>query len=328
MKSNICKALLVSAALFSTLRALAQYSIDSFTVAGGSGTVSGGTYSISGTVGQPDGNLTLSGGLFSMSGGFWSVVGADAGPPTETIFDNTGGEENGYGGALPNTWLASKFCLGSQPYQLDSVSLLLSTGGRLPLPSTVRLQIYSNDPVSGTPSTSTGLIMNLSGLTNPITVAHQLVKWTPATPFILSANKCYWAVLSVESGDSLSQIGSVTLPTGDAGALGGTRSQNAGATWEAPNNFVNNKMLIRGTASPAPPALVVSAVSISGNELRLSFPTSAGQTYALESRAGLGSGDWAEVPGTRQTSAGAALQLIVPIALEQPQQYFRVKQLP
>jgi hypothetical protein len=142
------------------------------------------------------------------------------------------------------------------------------------------------------------------------------------------ANRCDWAVLSLESGASVWLAGSATMPTGDAGAFGRVGSTDAGVTWGVPDNFHNGMMLIRGTASAPPPALVVNAVSFSGNDLRFSFPTRTGQTYAIESRDHLASGVWAEVPGTRQTSAGAAFEVSLPIRQSQPQQFYRVKQLP
>ncbi len=235
-----------------------SYSIDKFTVAGGSGTVSGGAYVISGTVGQPDANLALTGGNFAMTGGFWSITEAISGP--KTIFDNTAGSINGFSEATTTTWLANKFCLGSQPYTLDSVTLPLSTFDFNSPTSTVRLQIYSDDPVSGRPSVSTGLTMNLSGATNPIifTVVagsnERPVTWTVATPFRLSPNTCYWAVLSVDSGASVWQTASSTKPTGDAGTFGLCSSSDAGATWGSPDNFDNRKMLIQATPV-TPPSL-------------------------------------------------------------------------
>lgn len=174
--------------------------------------------------------------------------------------------------------------------------------------------------------------MNLSGMTNPISLLPDLpgkpVTWTPATPFTLVANNCYWAVLSVESGSSVRVAASETKPTGDVGAFGRVGSTDAGVTWGVPDTFYNHMMLIRGTASAPPPALEFSEVRFSANELRFSFPTRTGQTYAIESRDSLVSEKWAEVPGTRQTSAGAAFDLSLPIRQAQPLQFYRVKQLP
>ncbi len=255
--NTLAKNMLVfTGSLLLTCAASAQtYSIDSFTIAGGSRTVSGGAYSISGTVGQPDGNLELSGGGFSIDGGFWSIIdGATRAVIPTTIFDNTGGTENGYEAATTNAWLANKFCVGPQAYQLNSVTLLLVAAG-IPGPGTVRLQLYANDPVSGKPSVSTGVIMNLSGITNPITLptgfAETPIEWVPATPVTLAANTCYWVVLSTDSG-LVGEIASASMPTGDAGANGRTSSADAGAKWQQPDTGTNRKMLIQGTPAGSP----------------------------------------------------------------------------
>ncbi len=333
MKPDIATVLLAGALALCAQRAMAQpFAIDRFTVAGGGGSSIGGTFALSGTSGQPEAGR-ISDSRFVIEGGFWSLPPTDpsVGAPT-TIFDNTNGTFNGALLATTSTWLASRFCLGSRPYRLDSVALLLGVPGFDVRTSTVRLQIFSNDPASGKPSVSTGVIMNLSGMTNPIALSPSLpgtpVTWTPATPFTLVANRCYWAVLSVETGASVRQGASATEPTGDAGAFGRVGSTDAGVTWGVPDIFYNGMMLIRGTASSPPPAIVVSGVSISGSELRFSFSTRAGRTYALESRVGLASDPWAEVPGTRQTSAGAAFEVSLPIRQSQPQQFYRVRELP
>lgn len=322
--------LLFGSSVFVTAALAQSYSIDWHTIGGGGGTSTGGVYSMRGTIGQPDAG-TMTGGGYALDGGFWST-GAEVASPV-TIFDNTSGSVNGGVGVTADTWLASKFCLGPQSYVLESVSLLLNSqdfSGAAGPPCAVRLQIYSHNPVSGKPSADTGVIMNLSGLTNPITLlgGQQLVKWTPATPFTLLVDTCYWAVLSAENGKRMGQIASFTPPTGDAGTLGQTRSVDAGATWQAPDTGSNFKMLIQGKAVPASPALVVSAVRFSGNELRFSFPTRAGLSYVIESRTGLAAGDWTEVPDTLQTSVGDPFDVSLPIPSSQPQQFFRVKQLP
>ncbi len=258
--------------LLATAASAQDFAIDQFNFVSGTGTSSGGVFAVSGTITQPNADL-MSGGAFSLTGEFLSLRAAvlPVVPPVgvaTNIFDNTGGSDNGGIGATATTWLAGKFCLGSQPYGLDSVSLLLSNGG-FPAQgaNTVRLQIYANDP-GGKPSVSTGLIMNLADLTNPITISTRLVKWTPATPFSLSANTCYWAVLSVESGVILGQIVSFTMPTGVAGAFGGTSSRDAGATWGTPDKFSNFKMLIQGialgTPSPTPELAADGSTAIPG----------------------------------------------------------------
>ncbi|HAO80151.1 MAG TPA: hypothetical protein DCQ92_14505 [Verrucomicrobia subdivision 3 bacterium] len=71
---------------FSAFAALAQYSIDWFTIAGG-GTSTGATYQVSGTIGQPDAGPTLSGGNYTIDGGFWAfaAVVQTPGAPLLTI---------------------------------------------------------------------------------------------------------------------------------------------------------------------------------------------------------------------------------------------------
>lgn len=328
---NARKTFLTLGAVLLAAAAPAQpFSIDWYTVDGGGGTSTGGTFVLSGTSGQPEAGR-MSDGRFVLEGGYWSLPATDlsAVAPT-TIFDNTHGTFNGASFVTTTTWLASKFCLGAQPYQLDSVASPLSVAGFDVRTSTVRLQIYANDAASGKPSASTGVIMNLSGMTNPIPLRpdETMVTWTPATPLTLVANKCYWAVLSIESGTTVWLASSATKPTGDAGAFGRVGSTDAGQTWGVPDTFHNGMMLIRGRALAAPPDLVVSAVSISGSDLRFGFPASSGRTYAIESRSNLVSGAWVEVSGTRQTSAGAALEVSLPIRQSLSQQFFRVKQLP
>ncbi len=333
MKRRIAGILVSSVCLGLTTLALAQsYSIDRFAVSGGGGTSTGGTFELGGTSGQTEAGR-MSGSRYTIEGGFWSFLGIH---PTvvaaTTIFENTNGIFNGNIGATTTLWHAGKFCLGQRSYQLESVAWQLQIFDLHLRSSNVRLQIYANDPLKGLPSADTGVIMSLSGMTNPITLlpsnSGPFVTWTPSTPFTLSANKCYWAVLSVESGAVVNATLSETIPTGEAGTRGRTTSSDAGTTWGAPDNSYNYKMLIRGTPSAPPPALVVTAVSVSGTDLRFSFPTSVGQSYVIESWAGLASGAWAEVPGTKQTSVGAAFEVSLPIRQSQSQQFFRVKQLP
>src|SRR5262249_43677003 len=98
--------------------------------------------------------------------------GAPSGNASVTIFDNTNGSENGGIGVTETTWLAGRFCLGAQSFSLDSLSVFLNSqdfSGQAGPPSSVRLQVYSSDPVSGKPSVSTGVIMNLADLIDPIT---------------------------------------------------------------------------------------------------------------------------------------------------------------
>ena len=53
--------------------AVAQYSVDWFTIDGGGNESTGATYSVTGTIGQSDAG-TLSGGSYSLIGGFWGLA--------------------------------------------------------------------------------------------------------------------------------------------------------------------------------------------------------------------------------------------------------------
>jgi len=80
MKSTIRFTLVPLAALSFLLSALTvataqNYSVDWFSIDGGSGTSAGGPYLLRGTIGQPDANQQpMTGGNFSLSGGFWSLT--------------------------------------------------------------------------------------------------------------------------------------------------------------------------------------------------------------------------------------------------------------
>ena len=325
MKATLT-ALIVTASMAAATILAQSYSIDWHTIDSGGGTSTGGGYTMSGAIGQPDAGK-MSGGAYTLDGGFWGLEIPLA------IFDNIGGSINGGFGVTATTWLASKFLLKSQSYQLESLSLLLNSqdsNGSAGPPCNVQLHIYYHNLATGKPAADTGVIMNLSGFTNPITLLNgqQLVKWIPATPFTLVTNTAYWAVLSAENGKRMGQIASFTLATGDAGTFGQTRSTDSGVTWPAPSLGDNLKMLIQGTPGPASPALVISAVAASGNDLRFSFPTSGGRSYVIESRDGLASGAWVEVPGTMSPGNGGTLQVTISNAFGPPQQFYRVKQLP
>ena len=221
-----------------------------------------------------------------------------------TIFDNTPGGESGGLGATTNIWLAGKFCLGPESFRLDSLSLLLSSGnfgsGQQP-PTTIRLQLYSHDVATGKPAFSTGLTLNLSGLTNPITLnPFHLVKCTPATPFTLDPNTCYWAVLSVDDGATAGWIPSARLPTGVAGTFGYTRSIVPGSTWLETTSNANFKMLIQGipTGTGASPSLLAQHL---GTGARIVWPLSASGFVLEESHPATGS--WSQGTSPLATNA-------------------------
>ena len=83
------------------------------------------------------------------------------------------------------------------------------------------------------------------------------------------------------------------------------------------------------SAVVAPPfALRITAVARLGNDLRLSFNSLARTNYVLQSLADLGSGSWATLPGTTNSGNGGTVQQTLSNAVNTPQQFYRVKQLP
>ena len=63
------------------MTASAQFSIDSFTIAGGGGASSGGDFTLNGTIGQPDAGA-MSGDNYSLAGGFWGAIQTPLAVPT------------------------------------------------------------------------------------------------------------------------------------------------------------------------------------------------------------------------------------------------------
>lgn len=294
MKPRISNVVSFAGALLVATTASAQnYTIDWHTTDGGGGTSTGGLFSLNGTIGQPDAG-SISGGGFSLIGGFWSNP-AEMDPGSIVIFSNTNGSLNGLSFSTPTTWLAGKICMGSEGFTLDSVTLFPRSGDGTGKPheTSVRLQIYSDDPATGRPSASSGAIMNLSGATNPVTLvagnAQTPLKWVPATPFNLSPDVCYWVVLSVESGANAWQEVTVATPEGAAASLGRSSSLNGGATWGPTDGGSNYKMLILATASQLSPALTISMAGAGEAVISWPFPSTG---FALQQNAGLNPASW------------------------------------
>lgn len=72
-KVNLLILIVVMLAAGTALTRGQQYSIDWYTVDGGSGSSTGGVYSVTGTIGQPDAGSPMTGGNYSLAGGFWSM---------------------------------------------------------------------------------------------------------------------------------------------------------------------------------------------------------------------------------------------------------------
>ena len=84
------KLLLTSALLLPMLAFAQQYSIDWYTIAGGSGTSTGGSYSLSGTIGQATAaDWSGANGKFALTG-FWAIQ--RPGAPALTVTSASAGQ--------------------------------------------------------------------------------------------------------------------------------------------------------------------------------------------------------------------------------------------
>ena len=293
---------LLSACLVAATGHAQTYSLDPHIIAGGGGTSAGGGSELSGTIGQPLVGVSIADGALSLQSGFWPSFAPSV--ASITIFDNLSGEANSVQYATSDSWLAGKLCIRTQAYSLESVTLQLDTRQPAERPS-VRLRLYSHDPVGDRPAADTGLVLNLAGTTNPIvwrfvpSTYAQMVKWVPETPFILEADRCYWVVLSAEDGEVLRWI-STTLPSGPAGTYGRTSSPDAGGTWAQADNTTNYRMLVKATAasdSAAPPL----AAERNETAVRILWPRPA--TGFVLDRSSTVTGMWSQVAFPYTTNA-------------------------
>ncbi|MCE7972923.1 MAG: hypothetical protein DYG92_01170 [Leptolyngbya sp. PLA1] len=115
--------------------ALAQPTIDWYTIDGGGGTSTGGTYSLSGTIGQPDAGV-MTGGTYTLSGGFW-VGAATPAPPCDPDLNQDGNVDqddvlyliNVIGGGDNPTGIDPDFNLDGNADQDDVLALINAIGG-------------------------------------------------------------------------------------------------------------------------------------------------------------------------------------------------------
>src|SRR5262249_11916685 len=78
-----------------------------------------------------------------------------------------------------------------------------------------------------------------------------------------------------------------------------------------------------------PPSEVrITAVETVEGDLRLTFTTVAGRSYIVQTRGDILSGAWANLPGAPIVSAGTTVQVRLPIAAAQGQQFFRIQEAP
>jgi hypothetical protein len=73
--------------------------------------------------------------------------------------------------------------------------------------------------------------------------------------------------------------------------------------------------------------LRITSVEKLGGDLRLSFTSMSGKNYEVQSRGDLGLGTWAPIAGTIPGNGGIA-QATVTNAFTEPQEFYRIQQLP
>jgi len=232
--------------------ALAQsLTIEGHSMAPGGQSEGGGVSLIGGI--SLTGASRMSGDGLMLDSGVWP--GAEDPKVTKVIFDSIHQRGNGRQAVNPTSWLGNKLCLVDRSYNLDSITLILDSRTSTNRP-VVRLRMYSHSTVSGRPLADIGMDFNLFGATNPIqfplvpTGYTKDFTWKPATPMELEANRCYWVVLSTESGEVLRAVTGalpIPIPLGEAAALGRSYTQNSGATW-TPSDPTTCQMLVRVTA--------------------------------------------------------------------------------
>ena len=100
----------------------------------------------------------------------------------------------------------------------------------------------------------------------------------------------------------------------------------AGLVQGSDGNFYGTTLttVFRLTIPLNPPANQISAAQISGNDLALSVPSVAGETYQLQFTTDPACGNWSNVPGASVTnSIGDLLTLTNSGAASQPQGFYR-----
>jgi len=74
--------------------------------------------------------------------------------------------------------------------------------------------------------------------------------------------------------------------------------------------------------------ILITAVDNLGTDLRMSFNSVIGKNYLIQSRPNVASGLWVTLPGKTNPANDHLLQITLPNAITQAQQFYRVLQLP
>jgi|GEM_PF-5652084 len=88
----------------------------------------------------------------------------------------------------------------------------------------------------------------------------------------------------------------------------------------------NLRLVLRDPIPPGGTQLDVP--TISGPDLKLSFPSAIGRTYGLESRTGLDEGSWTTIPGLTATGTGEKVELVLSNAFGLQRTFYRLRVRP
>jgi hypothetical protein len=70
--------------------------------------------------------------------------------------------------------------------------------------------------------------------------------------------------------------------------------------------------------------VVITSVDQVGADLRLTFPTSLGKNYVVQTESDLTDGQWVDVPGSNSIGTGHILPVTISHPFTQPHQFYRV----
>jgi hypothetical protein len=121
------------------------------------------------------------------------------------------------------------------------------------------------------------------------------------------------SVIDIESGTVVIN-GNQTVAISNYVAGGKiTAYGGAGVVFQDYNLSNPGKTTITATLPP-PPAQRVTGIFVSGGSATLTYETTAGHTYHLESTPTLSAASWALVPGSSTNAAGASVTFVMPLA--------------
>lgn len=317
--------LTVGASLVVSVASAQSYAIDWHAIGAG-GTSTGGVYSVSATIGEVAAGQ-MSGGNYTMDSGFWVAAAPEL--IVNGSFENTG-----------NTFVADVYGLMSLPAASTNIPGWTTT--------TAELAWVNNMNTFGAATPFGAQSLELTGYHDgpPYAGVTQTTSTTPGQNYRLTLSLGSNADYPGAGGQkSVSVCASSVctnltfIPTNTSGNQWGlvafNFTANSTSTVVTITGLVasgiylglDNVSVMPDFATPVSPPRII-AVEKLGSDLRLSFTSATGKNYAIQSRATVESGEWTTLVGTTNAGTGGMVQTTVTNALTQPQQCYRVWQLP